>query len=387
MLSHRQTFRMTFHQRMKLIRIRSFEKFIITYAKTFISSHIISIMNDGIILQTHFAPSSSETSALPPILSLPVVTKKKNKYLYQYGPYALVVVLLLVILIIVAVIISKVTSLSPIPIESTSIVPSSSSSSNGSKETTRLSSLVESMTLEDMFIHLRQFESRAIGTESFNRTIDYLISQLNRANSLTVKKYYFSVPRTELNGSPSMLALPNTSNASIFTYPRDFVTIDRSTEARNWSLRNGRPLSYVARFGCSLEDWNMTKEGDVTLVRRGNCTFTQKIFLAMIKRASACLIYNDGLTIDRLEPLNNTRAPRNNTIPALFLSYEAGMRLIFNNISRIYLRLEFRALPPTIVTNVCADTKFGDINRTIVVGSHSDSVAAGLILLSIVKII
>ena len=116
------------------------------------------------------------------------------------------------------------------------------------------------------------------------------------------------------------------------------------------------------------------------LVRRGNCTFVHKILMAISKRASAFLVYNDGLTIDRLEPLNFTRAPRNNTIPTLFLSNEAGMRLILENITRIYIRLEFRSLPPAIVTNVCADTRTGDANRTIVVGSHSDSVAAGKLI-------
>ncbi|CAF4365201.1 unnamed protein product, partial [Adineta steineri] len=67
----------------------------------------------------------------------------------------------------------------------------------------------------------------------------------------------------------------------------------------------------------------------------------------------------------------------NTTIPTLFLSYETGKRLIAENITRIYLRIEFQSLPPMIVTNVCADTKSGNPNRTIVVGSHSDSVAAG----------
>ena len=124
------------------------------------------------------------------------------------------------------------------------------------------------------------------------------------------------------------------------------MLIDRSTEARNWSLVDGRPLSYVARLGCYLDDWGGVREGDVALVRRGNCTFVHKILLAMAKRVSAFLVYNDGLTMERNEPLNFTRAPRNNTIPTLFLSYEAGMRLILENITRIYIRLQFRSLPP-----------------------------------------
>jgi hypothetical protein len=337
-------------------------------------------MGDGIILQTQFVSSpnvNSTVSSIPSALSLPSLATKKNKYIYQYGPYGLLIVLLIIILIIVAVIVSKISSQSAMPIE---II---STASKKPSERNELSKLADSILLEHMLIHLRQFESRAIGTVSFNRTIDYLTSQLNKESSFIVQKYYFAVPRSELRDNPVLLALPNISNASIFTYPKDFVSMDRSTQAQNWSLIDGRPLSFVSRLGCYLNDWNTTKEGDVVLVRRGNCTFVHKILLAMSKRVSAFLIYNDGLTIERLEPLNYTRAPRNNTIPALFLSYEAGMRLILENISRIYIRLEFRSLPPAIVTNVCADTKSGNPNRTIVVGSHSDSVATGSVFFSI----
>lgn len=334
----------------------------------------LTMHNNGIVLQTQFTSSPNDSvriSPIPSALSLPLVAPKKTKKsLYQYGLFALLFVFLLVILILAAIILSRISS-SAILSSRTSPVTNTSSAKK------EWSSLADSISLEDMLVHLRQFESRAIGTVAFNRTMDYLTSQLNKANVFLVQKHYFSVPRSVLGDNPVLLALPNVSNASIFTYPKDFVPIDRSTEARNWSLINGRPLSFVARLGCHLEDWNGTREGDVVLVRRGNCTFVHKILLATIKRASAFLVYNDGLTIERLEPLNYTRAPRNNTIPTLFLSYEAGMRLILENATRIYMRVEFRSLPPAIVTNVCADTKSGDSNRTIVVGSHSDSVAAG----------
>ncbi|CAF0885763.1 unnamed protein product [Rotaria sordida] len=341
-------------------------------------------MSDGIILQTQFGSSRNNDPSvvsIPSATSIPSLVTKKNKYPYQYVLFGIFFLFLLVILILVAVIVAKIVAYSPIPIESTTTTASTTTASttitHQSSEKNELSSLVDSITLEDMLIHLRQFQSRAIGTISFNRTIDYLTSQLNKENNFLVEKYYFSVPQSELAEYPMLMALPNKPNGSIFTYPKDFIPMERSAEAKNWSFIDGRPLSVVGRLGCSLDDWNTTKEDDVALVRRGNCTFAHKIFLAMNKSVSAFLIYNDGLTKERLAPLNNTRAPRDNTLPALFLSYEAGMQLILKNSSRIYMRLEFRSLPPTIVTNVCADTKVGDKNRTIVVGSHSDSVSAG----------
>ncbi|CAF3850557.1 unnamed protein product [Rotaria magnacalcarata] len=332
-------------------------------------------MNDGIVLQSQLRPMPNDDSAAIPThsaLSISSLATKKQNYLYKYVLFGLVFLFLLVIIILVAIIVSKISSYSAMPIP----IASTMTRTNEPLIKKELSSLVDSITLEDMLIHLRQFESRAIGTVSFNRTIDYLTSQLNKENYFNVQKYYFSVPRVKLDANPILMSLPNISNASLFTFPKDFVPMDRSTEARNWSLTDGRPLSVVARLGCYIEDWNTTKEGDVALVQRGNCTFVHKILLATQKRVSAFLVYNDGLTLERLEPLNNTRAPKNNTLPTLFLSYEAGMRLILENISRIYMRVEFQSLPPAIVTNVCADTKQGNANRTIVVGSHSDSVSA-----------
>ena len=338
-------------------------------------------MAETLDLETRGQPMSHvsfERTTFADVLSTPAtpMKKKTNSNYLRYGLYGLIFTFLIVILVIVAVIVSKINSMSPVPIETVPIASTGSPTQTTWKKT-ETKNLVDSITLENMLVHLQQFESRAMGSTAFNKTVDYLQSQLTQANIFTIEKYYFSVPRAELNGLPFFLALPNTSNMSLFTYPKDFVPMDRSSEARNWSINDGKPLSLVANYGCNLTDWNLVKPGDAALVRRGICTFVEKILIATNKGVSACLIYNDGLTVSRFLPLNGTRAPKNNTIPALFLSYEAGMRLILENISRIYLRLEFRSLPPSIVTNICADTKIGNPNRTIVIGSHSDSVAAG----------
>lgn len=375
---------MTLIRLMKQIRKISCRKFIIIFKKLlhkcridycFIYCFHLITMSDGIVLQTQFLvpPNNAPSNpSIPSIVSLTSTRAKKKENIFKYVVFGIFFLFLLAILILVAIIVGKIASHSAIPISS------ESKDINQFLEKQELSPLVNSILLEHMFTHLRQFGSREMSTISFNRTVDYLKQQLDKENNnFIVQKYYFSVPRLTLGDNPILMILPNTSNASIFTYPKDFVHMDRSTEARNWSLVDGRPLSIVTRLGCYLDDWKAVKEGDVALVKRGNCTFVHKILLAMNKRAGAFLMYNDGLTYERLEPLNNTRAPRNNTIPTLFLSYDTGMRLISENVSRIYIRLEFRSLPPAIVTNICADTKFGNPNQTIVVGSHSDSVAAG----------
>lgn len=325
-------------------------------------------INPAFDTQTHSESSVSHFNPLSMSIPDPVTTNKKSNVLRQYVLQGIFLVLLIVILIVVCVILSRLNIEKPVFVEK-------------QQEVHLNMTLSSSIELEHMLIHLRQLQSRAIGTEAFNETVDYLESKLRAADSFNIEKYYFNVPRQELAGPPILIALPNLSNLSIFNYPKDVTTVDRSASAANWSKVDGKPLSIVTRLGCYIDDWKYIKPGDVALVRRGNCTFHQKIYIAMNKQASACLIFNDGLTFDRLEPLNFTRAPRNNTIPVLFLSYEAGMRLILENTTKVYINLEFRSLPPAIVTNICADTKFGDINRTIVVGSHSDSVATGCLMI------
>lgn len=145
-----------------------------------------------------------------------------------------------------------------------------------------------------------------------------------------------------------------------------------------------QPLSLVSNFGCEEDDWingNTTIVGRVVLVKRGFCTFIEKAALAIKYNALALLIYNDGTDNDRKSPLFVTLG-RNNTIPGLFLSYELGQNLadsLRTNPDSVRVLLNVRRIQDASITasNVCADTPTGDPTKTIVIGSHSDSVPAG----------
>ena len=97
---------------MEEIQIIPSIKFISSHKKKIISIiHTKSIiiillcfrrMSDGIVLRTQFGSSPQDPSIIsagPSILSLPSLARKKNKYLYQYIPFGLLLVLLLIILI------------------------------------------------------------------------------------------------------------------------------------------------------------------------------------------------------------------------------------------------------------------------------------------------
>ena len=88
------------------------------------------------------------------------------------------------------------------------------------------------------------------------------------------------------------------------------------------------------------------------------------------------LIYNDGLTSDHLQPVQGVRNNLNTAIPAYFLSYELGKQLA-NTTANSRVRMNIDVIDVEGVANICADTPSGDRTKTIVIGSHTDSVQAG----------
>ena len=88
-------------------------------------------------------------------------------------------------------------------------------------------------------------------------------------------------------------------------------------------------LTVIPNVGCSDDDWRSahpSPAGRVALVKRGICAFRQKGLLATKYKAAALLLYNDGVTPNRMAPLIVGLAQDNN-IPALFLSFSTGQAL------------------------------------------------------------
>ncbi|CAF4449984.1 unnamed protein product, partial [Adineta steineri] len=121
--------------------------------------------------------------------------------------------------------------------------------------------------------------------------------------------------------------------------------------------------------------------GRVALEKRGVCAFSDKGVLAAQNNAAAILIYNDGVTPDRVQPMA-INLGQENVLPALFLSFPVGQALTdaaqdpLTNTS-VQLVINVQNLPLSPVGNICADTPTGDATQTIVIGSHSDSVEEG----------
>ena len=143
-------------------------------------------------------------------------------------------------------------------------------------------------------------------------------------------------------------------------------------------------LYHFSQFLCSESDWQQARPSSanrVALVKRGDCPSIQKAALAVKYRVRALMIYNDGTSADRISPISVTLG-QINTLPALFLSFSLGQRLVDSvrdSLTIVKVHVDIKRLHESAFSsrNVCADTPTGDPTQTIIVGSHIERVRAG----------
>jgi len=128
-------------------------------------------------------------------------------------------------------------------------------------------------------------------------------------------------------------------------------------------------VTTVRNLGCSAADFAGFPAGNIALVLRGICPFADKEKLAAEHGASAIIIYNSAGS------LFNGALP-NPTIPSFVMSHWLGKFLSLQD----YVLLSVSVTTSSKVvwtTNIIAETRAGNPNSVIVVGSHLDSVPAG----------
>jgi hypothetical protein len=253
--------------------------------------------------------------------------------------------------------------------------------------------LTTSIRIEEVMTYLNELQriatasngTRAVNTAGFDATLDYIGNYLNANTNYKVTKTPFYVISTDLARQPILLSSIK-NNITNHTFSTNLSVAEfyqiRYTASTNFT--DFVELTVIPNVGCSDDDWlnaSPSPAGRVALVKRGECTFVEKGILAAQYNVAALLIYNDGATPDRISPVP-TALSENNTIPALFLSFQLGQtladaaQLTPGNVSVLMNILRLHELPfPS--ANICADTPTGDITQTIVIGSHSDGVPAG----------
>jgi Zn-dependent M28 family amino/carboxypeptidase len=240
--------------------------------------------------------------------------------------------------------------------------------------------------------HEREFQAiadanggtRASGTPGYTASADYVDGQLEGAG-YKVTRQEFDYELFIENSDPVLD--PTDPDLPAYTPDEDFATMDYSGSGDVTAPLQAVggiviPSSGGATSGCSEEDFAGFEPGNIALIQRGTCDFRVKAENAEAADAAGVVIFNEGNEDpddDRLGLLLGTLDPPEVGIPVVGTTFAEGEEL-YNLLQEgpVSLRLAVHATVETRTTeNVIADTPTGRADRTVVVGSHLDSVPEG----------
>lgn len=260
--------------------------------------------------------------------------------------------------------------------------------SAGSNFTTSLKPLVDSQKLQESItakalkekaeILYRIAESsiqeyghptRVTGSEGHNKTVDYIIEQLQlMSDYYTVDKQQFRVPFNRVNALS--LSIDGVR-------PELLLAFSLSPSTPDGKLVKA-PLVLIGNNGCKLSDYPAKiTAGKIVLVADGQCAVGYKSSNAGKSGAAGVIIYKDrsyeNASLDYSD---------GDEIPTVGISTIDAMRFLMaleKNPSEIFeAELYIDSFVGHIDTwNIVAETRGGDHSNVVSLGAHSDSVAEG----------
>lgn len=227
----------------------------------------------------------------------------------------------------------------------------------------------EAVTVDGIMDHLEAFQAiadandgnRAIGTEGYEQSGQYVEAVLAAAGYETERQDFTTTTQTidefSLTTTPAVEGIPMSFTPST---PEGGVT--------------GELIQPVDPLGCTADAWaGLDATGEVALVSRGSCSFSEKSAAAGAAGASAIIIYNNVPG----EALNGTLgAPDDSYIPSVGITLEEGQALIAALPTTATLVLE-QTTTDTDTFNIITETPGGDHDNVVMLGAHLDGVPEG----------
>jgi Zn-dependent M28 family amino/carboxypeptidase len=202
--------------------------------------------------------------------------------------------------------------------------------------------------------------TRVFGSGGHNATVDWLVESLEALDYYDVVKQ----PFTELfaTGSAAITVDGAPLEANIMTYTPGGSGTGQLVKANN--------------LGCAAEDYPVETEGNVAFISRGSCTFAQKSISARAAGAIGAIIYNNVPG-----SLSGTLGdPFQDYAPVVGIAQEDSVPLLEKLGAGETVTVDFDVdaiVEERVNFNVIAETKGGDHDNVLVIGGHTDSVAAG----------
>lgn len=211
--------------------------------------------------------------------------------------------------------------------------------------------------------------TRVIGSGGHYQTLGHIESTLRGLGPYyNVTKQYFKAPAGVVFG----YSLQVNGTLSLDAKPFDLTPPTPKKKPVT------APVVLVKNQGCDLTDYPVTVNGSIALIERGICPFGNKSELAGQAGALAAIVYNNVPGEGVLAGTMGAITP--NQVASLSVSYEEGhawsLPLSLNQTFNATVFVD--SFVKNVSTfNIIADTQFGDPDNVVMLGAHSDSVAAG----------
>lgn len=216
--------------------------------------------------------------------------------------------------------------------------------------------------------------TRASGTPGFAASRDYVVAKLEAAGySPTVQAFEFPfyrqlAPATFEQVSPTPTTYDEGPSFSTMTYSGS-GDVTAAVQGVDLALDN----LAVSTSGCEDADFAGFTAGSIALIRRGTCTFGEKVVNAQEAGASAVIVMNQG-TEGRTDSFAGTLGGPVATVPAIGTSFAIGQALSSGATAHVATSTESET---RTTWNVFAETKGGDPENVVMAGAHLDSVVPG----------
>ena len=239
--------------------------------------------------------------------------------------------------------------------------------------------ILQENLLEDGLEHLQklseiatEYENRAAGTDGYDDTVLYIIEEGQKYGyDVEVQDFTFSL--YNISQSPTI----QTPEAESFEISAFWYSPAGQGEGVVSAVDVQIPPGEEANSstsGCEESDFEEFTPGDIALIQRGSCTFTQKAQLAEQFGAVAVIIFNEGQT-GRRGVVEGYLEPNVVTVPVFGMSYDDGEAIVNQEdfILSYELQSEITDIPSQ---NVFFQPPSVD-ESYIMLGGHADSVTAG----------
>ena len=235
-------------------------------------------------------------------------------------------------------------------------------------------------------------DTREVFSTGYQESLDYVVSTL-KAAGYTPQVNMFNFPVWSESQPPVLNMVTPTPKTYVpgDAEDSDLPTADFITMANSpTKVLTNAPVFPVGGIvdpptggsasGCVDTDYAGVS-GKVALVQRGTCPFVTKWSLAQAAGATGVIIYNEGNTPARQNPIfvdNQPDPPA--TIAAVISSYTLGNELLQAYKQGKNPTVDFKVygtFTDRFLPQVIAETSDGDPNHVVVVGAHLDSVPDG----------